>query len=306
MTQLSWLKARKSTTRTPRPTFAPPGGHSCPVGGDAPTTSAWAWWLGRGRRRGTPRGGRRRRRPDPRNGRPRRHRSALRRPPPVRQLDHRVGDRAPRARLTRDEQALVEMLLAGESLSAAARKLNLARRTADRRLASVRAKLRVETTAEALIAITRHPACQAVYLLGDTQEVGGPAQFEFSGNVELKELPPGPVDLAGNRGARGSARSCAQGRRLREASPQGMRAPGPRHDGGRGPETFEVSPRATARRLLPRPSRSCSPPARLTRRRAWSTDRASSRGVEEVEPVCLDRDRDAVVNRAAEAAPKAG
>jgi DNA-binding NarL/FixJ family response regulator len=69
-------------------------------------------------------------------------------------LDHRVGYRPPRVRLTREEQALVNILLAGESLSAAARKLSLARRTADRRLASVRAKLGVETTAEALIALS--------------------------------------------------------------------------------------------------------------------------------------------------------
>jgi DNA-binding NarL/FixJ family response regulator len=68
-------------------------------------------------------------------------------------LDHRVGPGTPRVRLTREEQALVELLLDGESLGAAARTLNLARRTADRRLASVRAKLHVETTAEALVAL---------------------------------------------------------------------------------------------------------------------------------------------------------
>lgn len=66
-------------------------------------------------------------------------------------LDHRVGDQARRVNLTREEQALVEILLAGESLGAAARTLHLARRTADRRLASVRAKLGVATTAEALV-----------------------------------------------------------------------------------------------------------------------------------------------------------
>ena len=66
-------------------------------------------------------------------------------------VDHRIGDAAPRVRLTREEQSLVDILLDGESLGAAARKLNLARRTADRRLASVRAKLGVETTAEALV-----------------------------------------------------------------------------------------------------------------------------------------------------------
>ena len=65
-------------------------------------------------------------------------------------LEHRVGEQPPRVTLTREEQALVEILLDGESLGAAARRLRVARRTADRRLASVRAKLGVKTTAEAL------------------------------------------------------------------------------------------------------------------------------------------------------------
>ena len=69
-------------------------------------------------------------------------------------LDHRVGEQALRVTLTRSEQALVEILLVGESLGTAARRLSLARRTADRRLASVRAKLGVETTAEALVRLT--------------------------------------------------------------------------------------------------------------------------------------------------------
>ena len=67
-------------------------------------------------------------------------------------LEHRLGVRTTSGfRLTRDEQALVEILLAGESLGAAARRMNIARRTADRRLASVRTKLNVKTTAEALV-----------------------------------------------------------------------------------------------------------------------------------------------------------
>jgi DNA-binding NarL/FixJ family response regulator len=66
-------------------------------------------------------------------------------------LDHRVGDAGRRPRLTREEQALTELLLEGVSLGEAAKRLSLARRTADRRLASVRAKLGVETTAEALV-----------------------------------------------------------------------------------------------------------------------------------------------------------
>ena len=66
-------------------------------------------------------------------------------------LDHCVGDAARRPRLTREEQALVTLLLDGATLGEAAGRLELARRTADRRLASVRAKLGVETTAEALV-----------------------------------------------------------------------------------------------------------------------------------------------------------
>lgn len=68
-------------------------------------------------------------------------------------LDHRVGAEGHRPRLTRQEQALVDLLLAGATLGAAARELGLARRTADRRLASVRAKLGVRTTAEALVRV---------------------------------------------------------------------------------------------------------------------------------------------------------
>jgi DNA-binding NarL/FixJ family response regulator len=71
-------------------------------------------------------------------------------------LDHRVGEQPLRVTLTREEQALVDILLDGESLGAAARRLSVARRTADRRLASVRAKLGVETTAEALVSLTEN------------------------------------------------------------------------------------------------------------------------------------------------------
>ena len=69
----------------------------------------------------------------------------------VGKLDHRIGEHARRPRLTREEQALADLLLDGVSLGEAAQRLSLARRTADRRLASVRAKLGVETTAEALV-----------------------------------------------------------------------------------------------------------------------------------------------------------
>lgn len=70
-------------------------------------------------------------------------------------LDHRVGASAQRAGLTGDERALVELLLDGLTLGAAARELNLSRRTADRRLASARAKLGAGTTAEALVEFAR-------------------------------------------------------------------------------------------------------------------------------------------------------
>jgi DNA-binding NarL/FixJ family response regulator len=73
-------------------------------------------------------------------------------------VDHRVDDGSSRQRLTRQEQALVDLLLDGMTLGAAARELGLARRTADRRLASVRAKLGVETTAQAVVAAARRRA----------------------------------------------------------------------------------------------------------------------------------------------------
>jgi DNA-binding CsgD family transcriptional regulator len=70
-------------------------------------------------------------------------------------LDHRIGeDRRPPG-LTRDERALVELLLDGFTLGEAARRLNLSRRTADRRLASARSKLDADTTAEALVQFAR-------------------------------------------------------------------------------------------------------------------------------------------------------
>lgn len=70
-------------------------------------------------------------------------------------LDHRIGDAPRGVGLTRDERALVESLLRGLTLGEAARKLNLSRRTADRRLASARRKLGAGTTAEALVEFAR-------------------------------------------------------------------------------------------------------------------------------------------------------
>jgi DNA-binding NarL/FixJ family response regulator len=66
-------------------------------------------------------------------------------------LEHVVGAE-PRPRLTREEAALLDLLLDGLTLGEAAERLGLARRTADRRLAAARAKLGVATTAEALVA----------------------------------------------------------------------------------------------------------------------------------------------------------
>lgn len=66
-------------------------------------------------------------------------------------LDHRTASTPRREQLTREERALADLLLEGNTLGDAARRLNLARRTADRRLASLRRKLGVRTTAEALV-----------------------------------------------------------------------------------------------------------------------------------------------------------
>lgn len=70
-------------------------------------------------------------------------------------LDHRTASTPRAPRLTSEEQALVDLLLRGKTLGEAARALLLSRRTADRRMASVRAKLGVRTTAEALVALRR-------------------------------------------------------------------------------------------------------------------------------------------------------
>ena len=55
----------------------------------------------------------------------------------------------------RIERGLLELLAGGSTLGDAATKLDLPRRTADRRLADARAKLGVETTAEAIISFAR-------------------------------------------------------------------------------------------------------------------------------------------------------
>jgi DNA-binding CsgD family transcriptional regulator len=73
-------------------------------------------------------------------------------------LDHRTASMPRRARLTGDERALVGLLLDGLTLGEAARRLHLSRRTADRRIAAVREKLGVSTTAEALVLVAQPPA----------------------------------------------------------------------------------------------------------------------------------------------------
>ena len=53
--------------------------------------------------------------------------------------------------LTAEERALLALLSEGLSLGAAARRLHVSRRTADRRLSSARRSLRVTSTSEALL-----------------------------------------------------------------------------------------------------------------------------------------------------------
>ena len=66
-------------------------------------------------------------------------------------LDHRTASTPRSPRLTLEERALVDSLLDGLTLGEAAGRLSISRRTADRRMSSVREKLGVATTAEALV-----------------------------------------------------------------------------------------------------------------------------------------------------------
>jgi DNA-binding NarL/FixJ family response regulator len=66
-------------------------------------------------------------------------------------VDHRTTE-PETPLLTREERALVALLAGGATVGEAARQLHVSRRTADRRLAAVRAKLGVATTAEAVVA----------------------------------------------------------------------------------------------------------------------------------------------------------
>ena len=69
--------------------------------------------------------------------------------------DHRTGEPDAGRGLTPDERRLLDGLADGKTLGEAAAELHLSRRTADRRLASARRKLGVDTTAEAVVAHAR-------------------------------------------------------------------------------------------------------------------------------------------------------
>jgi DNA-binding CsgD family transcriptional regulator len=71
-------------------------------------------------------------------------------------LDHRLGDTAEQiAAVGPAELAILERLLAGDTLGRAAAALHLSRRTADRRLATARRSLGASSTAEALATAVR-------------------------------------------------------------------------------------------------------------------------------------------------------
>ena len=70
-------------------------------------------------------------------------------------FEHRVGEPESAPALGSDERALLQLLLDGSSLGAAAHALHISRRTADRRLASARQALGAATTAEAVVLARR-------------------------------------------------------------------------------------------------------------------------------------------------------
>ena len=75
-------------------------------------------------------------------------------------VDHRTSEPEPGPGwdLTDEERRLLDLLADGLTLGAAARHLNLSRRTADRRLASARSKLGVASSAEAIVMFARSEA----------------------------------------------------------------------------------------------------------------------------------------------------
>jgi DNA-binding NarL/FixJ family response regulator len=70
-------------------------------------------------------------------------------------VDYRTASTPRRPRLTTEQRQLVDLLAEGMTLGEAARRLNLSRRTADRRLAEARRTFGVETTAELLVRAAR-------------------------------------------------------------------------------------------------------------------------------------------------------
>lgn len=69
-------------------------------------------------------------------------------------VEHRTGESEAPV-LTAEERDLLALLAQGLTLGAAAQRLHLSRRTADRRLAGARTKLGVASTAEAVTAFAR-------------------------------------------------------------------------------------------------------------------------------------------------------
>jgi DNA-binding NarL/FixJ family response regulator len=70
------------------------------------------------------------------------------------EVEHRIGE-SHHVQLTSDQRVLLDLLANGVTLGEAARRLNLSRRTADRRIAEARLALGVRTTAEAVISHAR-------------------------------------------------------------------------------------------------------------------------------------------------------
>jgi DNA-binding NarL/FixJ family response regulator len=70
---------------------------------------------------------------------------------PVEITDERL--QTPLARLNPEQRLLLDLLAGGLSVTAAARRAHLSRRTADRRLATARAVLGVRTNAEAVVLV---------------------------------------------------------------------------------------------------------------------------------------------------------
>lgn len=71
------------------------------------------------------------------------------------EVDHRTREPQPEPALTHEERELVALLGEGVTVGDAARRLHLSRRTADRRLATARARLGASSTAELLVAARR-------------------------------------------------------------------------------------------------------------------------------------------------------